>query len=221
MGQSRHTSSSTGLYWQWGSFGRDCNGDCAVMVFGGRQTSVWMTRAFGIANFTGGEYGFVPIVPIWDWPWEDTGIVGGTYSRRLASFGFEPWGDIFDIEAELGMAQRFGLQDETEVWGAFYFRWKLFPWNKLVYTTAAVSTGLTYASAVSDWEKGESGNDEGSRLLHYLSPEITFANPDNKDLELVFRFHHRSGGGDFFGSKIFNGTGAASNYGTVGVRFRF
>ncbi|TYB81416.1 hypothetical protein [Maritimibacter fusiformis] len=219
--QTRYTSSSTGLYWEWGSFRDGCNGDCALTVFGGRHTSVRMTSAFGIADFTNGDFGFVPMVPVWDWPWEDTGLVGGAYSRRLASFGYEPWGDLFDIEAELGIAQRFGDQDETEVWGALYFRWKAFPWNSLLYTTVGVSTGLSYASGVSDWEKGTSGTNEGSRLLHYLSPEITFALPDRRDRELVFRFHHRSGGGDFFASDIFNHADGGSNYATVGLRFRF
>jgi hypothetical protein len=36
-------------------------------------------------------------------------------------------------------------------------------------------------------------------LLHYFSPELTFADPDNKDFEIVTRLHHRSGIFGLFG----------------------
>ncbi|MEC7763798.1 MAG: hypothetical protein VX874_17980 [Pseudomonadota bacterium] len=211
-----------GFQFHWSAPTSPCGGDCAITAFVGRQTLVNMPDAFGIADFTQGKFGFNRLVPVWDWPWTDSGMVSVAASRQLASFGHSATGDIVALEAELGMAQRFGSQDQLEVWGAFYLRWKQFPWNRVVKTTVAVSTGLNWASGISPHEIRSSQNGEGSQLLHYLSPEITFALPANPEQELVFRFHHRSGGGDMFGpNSIFNNTRGGSNYLNVGVRWRF
>ena len=181
-----------------------------------------MQSVIGIADFTQGEFGFVPIVPIWEWPWDDSGMVAATYSRRIGSFGHSKVGEIVSFEFEVGVGQRFGSQTETEIWGAAYVRWHLFPWNRWVKTTVGISSGLNYATGISDWEVNRSGNDEGSRLLHYLTPEITFAWPRNPNFEIISRFHHRSGGSDMFGpNSIFNNTGSGSQYFVLGTRYRF
>jgi hypothetical protein len=52
--------------------------------------------------------------------------------------------------------------------------------------------------------------------MHFFSPEITFALPSRPDIELLFRFHHRSG---VFG--LVNDAFGGSQYGTVGLRLRF
>ncbi len=99
----------------------------------------------------------------------------------------------------------------TEVWGALYFRWHAFPWNDVVRTTAVISTGLNYASRIEERERRrDAWGHGGAHLLHYLAPELTFALPERQDWELVFRYHHRSGGGAIFGDTLlFNGvTGA-------------
>ena len=49
-----------------------------------------------------------------------------------------------------------------------------------------------------------------------MGPELTFADPDNKDLELVLRYHHRSG---VFG--LFDDVVSGSTFLSAGVRVRF
>ncbi|SFR36860.1 hypothetical protein SAMN04488005_1031 [Yoonia tamlensis] len=213
---------ASGFYWDWGSFTRDCGGDCALSILGGRQTTVAMSPAFGIADFTQGEFGFVPAIPFRDWPWTDSRMIAATYSRRIASFGHARVGEVISIKAEVGIGQRTGSQTETEIWGAGYIYWHLFPWNRWVDTSVGISTGLNWATGISDFEVHRSGNDEGSQLLHYLSPEITLSLPQYPDIEVVARFHHRSGGSDMFGpNSIFNNTGGGSQYVLIGTRFWF
>jgi hypothetical protein len=88
------------------------------------------------------------------------------------------------------------------VWLALYARWRYFPWNDYVRTAAAVSTGVNYASAVPQYEVYYSGNNQGERLLHYISPELTFGLPSTPDTDFVIRSHHRSGGGQYFGDNF-------------------
>jgi hypothetical protein len=59
-------------------------------------------------------------------------------------------------------------------------------------------------------------NPNGSKLLHYFSPEFTFADPNHRDWEFVVRYHHRSG---VMG--LFNSVWGGSNIVTGGVRHRF
>jgi hypothetical protein len=82
--------------------------------------------------------------------------------------------------------------------------------------SVAVSTGLNWASQVTDVEQERAKDDEGSRVMHFFAPEFTFALPSRPNVELLLRFHHRSG---VFGlvSDAFGG----AQYGTVGVRVRF
>jgi hypothetical protein len=168
----------------------------SVTVFGGQSAKT---------NFT--KMVFSP----WNTSFENTTFLGGNLARRLLDLGWN-----FSIDAEVGAGQRFGNSDATEVWGAFYLRFDGFPWNHIVYTTWAASTGLNYASNISAREITKSGNGKGSKFLHYFSPEMTFANPDYKDLALVFRLHHRSG---MFG--LFNGVNGGSTMVTLGLRYHF
>lgn len=47
---------------------------------------------------------------------------------------------------------------------------------------------------------------DGSQILHYMAPEISIAAPDNKNLEMFVRGHHRNGAfGLFNGSDLFRG----------------
>ena len=43
---------------------------------------------------------------------------------------------------EAGLGQQFGAQDETEVWAALYLRYRGFPWDHVLVTSFAISTGL-------------------------------------------------------------------------------
>jgi hypothetical protein len=149
------------------------------------------------------------MVSPWNGDFRDSYFVGGTFSRRLARF----W-NYFSVEAEFGTGGRFGSTNAGEVWGAVYFRFDGFPWNRFVYTTFAVSTGLNYLSKLPPSETYPS--DPTSHVLHYFSPEFTFAHPQYKQHEMLIRYHHRSG---VFGA--FNGVWGGSNVIALGYRYRY
>lgn len=177
-----------------------CEGDCAVAVYGGHYVDDSMNDILVLD----------PTFPT-DWHFTGDGIVAAAVSREWLNYG-----DRFLIEPELGIGRRFGEQDETELWGALFFRYRGFPWDRWVTTSVAISTGMNYATGTSEQEIARNQNDEGSRWLHFLSPEITFALPSRPDIELMFRLHHRSG---IFGA--INGAHGGNQYGTVGLRLRF
>ena len=52
--------------------------------------------------------------------------------------------------------------------------------------------------------------------MHFFSPEITFAAPSRPNVELVLRFHHRSG---VFG--LVSDAWGGAQYASVGLRVRF
>jgi hypothetical protein len=159
-------------------------------------------------------------------PWsnelEDIGVAGAMYSYRLGTlhevFGFESnhLTDHIVVEGETGGAFRFGNEHLGEVWTGLYVRYDGFFWNDKVYTTLAVNTGLSVLTETSDFERGRDSNGKNERLLHYMGPELSFANPDNKDLEFIIRYHHRSG---VFG--LFDGVVSGSTFLSSGVRVRF
>ena len=187
--------------WRYHGVVGPCLGDCAVSIFGGLDSQNSMLS-------------FFTEIPPWEWSFGEDYIVGGAVSRRILSFR-----DAVHLEPEIGIAQRFGQQDETEIWVALYFRYSAFPWNDFIYTTVAISTGINYATGISEKEAAKArytGTTDGNRLLHYLAPEITFALPNHRDKELFFRYHHRSGA---FG--LVSETEGGAQYGTVGFRFRF
>jgi hypothetical protein len=159
-------------------------------------------------------------------PWANEikkiGVVGGAYSYRLGTvnevFGSElpeSFGEHIALEAEGGLSYRFGREELGEVWGGLYLRYDDFPWNDKVYTTVAVNTGLSMLSEKSAFEAGRDDKRKNEQVLHYMGPEITFADPDNKNVELLVRFHHRSG---VFG--LFNGVVSGSTFIATGVRFK-
>lgn len=187
--------------WRWHGATGPCDEKCSVMVFGGRFVETAMTDIFLSGN-----------ISPFNWEYGDSSFLGFAASRTVASF----WDDRFTIEPELGFGKRFGEMDEYEAWAAVFLRYNDFPWNDYIYTTVAASTGLSYASGISDIEKARAGNGRGDRLLHYLAPEITFALPQDKSREMVVRFHHRSGA---YGA-VSDADGGAQ-YLTVGLRLRF
>lgn len=140
-------------------------------------------------------------------------FAGAAVSRRL----YRAYS--IDIELEGGAGYQYAVRNENDsgqIWGALYFRYDFFPWNHLIYTTVAISTGLNYSFRETAHEKAEDRDDGTYRLQHYLSPEITLAHPDYREWEAVFRLHHRSG---VFG--LFGCDKCGSNMVTVGVRSRF
>lgn len=177
-----------------------CEGDCAVAIYGGTYVDDSMDEVLVTA----------PETPFtWDYDTDDR-LLAATVSRRAAEWrrlAFEP---------EAGVAQRFGRQSATEVWGAVFARYHGFPWDGTVLTTVAVSAGLNWASEITEVERERARDGEGAQWLFYFSPEVTFALPNHPEVELMFRFHHRSG---VFG--LVSDAWGGSHYGTVGLRLRF
>jgi hypothetical protein len=167
-------------------------------------------------------FGLKRFVPPYEYKFGDSYFVGGSLSRVLGELG-----QFVAFEIESGVGQRFGSLHEEEVRIAFYARWTYFPWNNYLRTSLAASTGVSYASGIPTYEILESGNNQGARLLHYLSPEITFGLPSMPDTDLVIRSHHRSGGGAFFGDNfpvygsLFHGVDGGVQYLTAGIRQHF
>jgi hypothetical protein len=186
---------------QWRNPLRPCAGDCAVYFFAGSSVATNVNDIF-----------FKPIGPT-AWNYSGGSVVGGAVSRRIATVF-----TVFDIESEWGAAKRLGDQTEAEFWGAIYVRFTAFPWNNYIYTTLGLSTGLNYATGISQFEKDHSKLDPpaGTHIQHYFAPELTFALPDHKERQLVFRLHHRSG---MYG--LISGAMSGSTYMTAGVRLWF
>ncbi|MEJ1161244.1 hypothetical protein [Prosthecomicrobium sp. N25] len=181
-----------------------CAGDCAVSLFAGRRIDSAMSKMFGVDGF----------VPPSQWKWGDAGFVGLAVSKRLLSVG-----EFVRFEGEVGVGKRFGAQTEGEAWVALYGRWIWFPWNNYVRTSVAVSTGFNVATDVPKYEEERSGR--RAYLLHYLSPEVTFAAPDS-NWEVFARLQHRSGGRDWWGkAAIFRNAAGGIQFGTLGVRYKF
>lgn len=199
---------------RWHSPFASCAGDCAVLVSIGRFTATDMSHSFSLnSDFLpdAGDY-----VAPWNYEFEDSFLVSGAFSRRVLTVG--RWASA---ELEGGVGQRFGDMHATELWGAVYFRWHAFPWNSVLKTTVAISTGLNYATEIDERELRRDNARRGAKLLHYLSPEVTFALPKVPDWEVVLRYHHRSGGAELFGGSLFNGVGGGANHAMVGLRHRF
>jgi hypothetical protein len=118
------------------------------------------------------------------------------------------------FEGEINVAKRFGAQDQWDVSVVPMARWTWFPWNKTVYTNARLGLGgLSYVTDISPWERQNSGNGIGSRILHFLVPELTFSAGPTSRYEAFIRVHHRSGNYGFF-----NGVSGGSNYLSAGFR---
>ncbi len=175
-----------------------CSGDCGVLVFGGQSFTATSLQKI-IFHF----------IPPSKWQFDNSYFFGVTVSRPLIEYS-----DWFDIEPEVGIGKRFGDMTEAEFWGAMYFRFKFFPENKYLLTSLALSSGLDYATGISALERKKARGNP-SEVMHYFSPEVTFALPSHPQDELVVRIQHRSGA---YGV-INNASGA--QFLTVGIRILF
>ena len=183
------------LTWHTDNFFTQCDGNCAVSVFGGPQL---LTHQYNI---------FIHLKPPWDWHFGNADLVGGAISRRLLTL----W-DSLDIESEFGLAKRFGDMHTDEAWLVVNFRWTRFPWNQYLRTSIAITAGPSFAV---DLPRNAHDN---AAILNYFSPEITFALPQYPQYELMVQMHHRSNFVDI-------GKGGTPDPGwqflTVGLRYRF
>jgi hypothetical protein len=173
-------------------------------------------RRWALTGFAGVSIDEVPFSRTVLQPWsgergKDT-ILGVAGSYRVARFW--RW---FTIDAELGAGGRVGQTNAGEAWGALYLRFDGFPWNHLLYTSVAGSTGLHWVSRLPERERGppERREPNTSNVLHYFAPEITVALPHRRQHELVLRYHHRSG---IFGAM--NGVDDGANAIAIGYRYR-
>ena len=176
-----------------------CAGNCALAVYGGTYVEDSMADVLFLS---------VEIPTDWDFVQGDN-LAAVALSRHAGSCG------PIDFEPEVGIARRSGRQSVTEVWAALFARYRGFPWDRVVETSLAVSTGVNVASSLSDVEIERTGEASGYRLMHFSrrrSPRA--AGPPGG--ELLFRFHHRSGA---YG--LFNDVGGGAHYETVGLRVRF
>ena len=130
-------------------------------------------------------------------------------------------GDVFTLEGEIGGGVPVRQESMAEGWAALFCAMT----GCRGTTSSTRRSRQISASACSarnpqiEWEReadseGLDGN--ASYVLHFFSPEITIADPDNKDLELVLRLHHRSG---IFG--LMDGITSGSTIITTGIRVRF
>jgi hypothetical protein len=153
----------------------------------------------------------------WTVDFVDLYMLSAAVSTRLGTLSEDPdsIGNDFSIDLEAGTSYRFGDEEMGEFWGAIYLRYDGFPWNDTIYTTIAANTGVSYITKTSEFERDRSDG-QTSQLLHYLAPEITFADPDNKNVEWLIKLHHRSG---VFG--LFDGVTGGSTFIATGLRVRF
>mgnify|MGYP001821854451 CR=1 FL=1 len=158
-----------------------CSGDCLATVAVGRYVETSMTDIF-----------FDPKPVPWDWDYGDITFASLTFGRKLADYG-----RFISLEPEVGLGRRFGDADEYEFWGALYVRWNPFPWDHIIDTSIAISTGVSYASQNNELEEDRAKSN--ASFLHYFSPEITLAAPGDSSVSFVIRLHHRSGAGGLFG----------------------
>jgi hypothetical protein len=181
--------------WHTDNFFTQCDGNCAVSVFGGPQL---LTHQYDI---------FVHFKPAWEWRFGNTDLIGGAISRRILTL----W-DSLDIESEFGVAKRFGNMHAEEAWLVLYFRWTRFPWNQYLRTSIAITSGPSFTV---DLPRNTHKN---ATVLNYFSPQITFALPQYPQYELMVQIHHRSNIVDF-------GKGGTPDPGwqflTVGLHYRF
>lgn len=189
--------------WSPSSLFSPCSGDCAVSLYGGTYVEDSLSKIL----VTRPEF-----PTTWDYVTDDH-LIATAFSREAGWL----WSRHVSLEPEIGIGQRSGRQSATELWGALFFRYHGFPWDGVLRTTVALSTGLNWASELTAVERDRNQNDgKGSHWLHFLAPEVTFSLPDHPDTELLFRLHHRSG---IFG--LINGASGGAQYATVGFRVRF
>lgn len=120
-----------------------------------------------------------------------------------------------DLEVEGQVAKHHEGMDHMEFNLLGVARWRRFPWDRYVDTSAAAGLGLSYATEKPEFEIEAEGKTE--QLLAYILVELAFGLPSVPSWALVTRVHHRSGAWGTFGS----GIQGASNALGVGLKYRF
>ncbi len=141
---------------------------------------------------------------------EDSGVIGTAVSKKLFNTS-----ENLVWETEVQASKHFGDQDHWEFNALILARWRAFPWNDVVLTTAAIGDGLSIATEVPKLEE-TTRSDDSTDFLNLLFAEITLAPPAKPDVSLSLRYHHRSG---IFG--IFDGVTEGSTVFALGLKYRF
>ncbi len=109
-------------------------------------------------------------------------------SKRVSSFK-----KYIDIEIEGQAVKHNGGQDHWEYNALPVVRWLLFPWDSYIDTSFAVGGGVSYAAKIPALEPG--ANTKKPKFQGFLMFELSLSVPRIPHLNLVARFHHRSGVG--------------------------
>jgi hypothetical protein len=142
---------------------------------------------------------------------EDSQLYVAALSRKIGSLNAH-----VDAEIEGQVAKHAGpLQRHWEVNGLGTLRWKTFPWDKYLDTTAATGLGLSYAFDDPQFEI--EAHDKSNKWLVYIMVELTFSLPEIPQWALVARVHHRSAAYGTFEDDL----EGASNSAGFGLKYRF
>lgn len=116
----------------------------------------------------------------------DTFLVALAYSRSYAHF----YEGALQIEFEGQVAYNFGDQSLWEINAVpVVARWREFPWNHRIRTSAAFGLGLSYATEVPPIEVELEG--QSDKWMVYWVAEFT-AGPVEAPWQVSMRIHHRS-----------------------------
>lgn len=117
----------------------------------------------------------------------------------------------YEIEGQL--AKHNGIQQHWEVNGLGVVRWEPFWWDRSLDTDAAFGLGLSYASEKPQAEIQNEGSSQ--QWMIYWMMELAFSLPQQPDLALITRIHHRS---EAYGLIADEG---GANALAIGLKFRF
>lgn len=141
----------------------------------------------------------------------DSQLYVAALSRKIGSLNAH-----IDAEIEGQVAKHAGpIQRHWEVNGLGTLRWKTFPWDKYLDTTAATGLGLSFAFDEPLFEV--EAHDRSNKWLVYIMVELTFSLPEIPQWALVARVHHRSAAYGTFEDDL----EGASNSAGLGLKYRF
>ncbi len=145
----------------------------------------------------------------WTTDFEKQQLVAAAYQYSVYD-----WDPYFSIDWEVNVAFLYNDKTLAHFSTIPLFRWKYFPWNEYVRTTAAIGFfGASVATDIIDEEYEDNG---GSHFLNFLIPEITLGLPAYPHWDALVRIHHRSG---IFGA--ISGVNGGSNFIAAGLRYHF
>jgi hypothetical protein len=158
---------------------------------------------------------------LFNYGWDQATLVSGEIGYTLKKDN--PVVRFLDpIVSSVDVVMNFTYQDDSGQ-NVFEFapymmaRWSNFPWNKTIRTTFGLGGGLSYATPIPSLEKqSDESNPDYENLMHYMAVEATFALPNHKDWQLVYRLHHRSGA---FG--LMQGENSGTTAVEIGIRHYF